>query len=306
MKVVLWLPHSIRAFEPQPAQLARWHARYPQHQLVVANEEPEFLRQLADAGAALVWRFAAAWYERAPALRFVATPAAGREKVEVDPSRRVRTVHGSFHGKIMAESLLGMLLFFARRLDLAVADQHAHRYERAQYATTRRLSGQRALIVGYGALGRECARLLKAVGLRVVGVKRTPDVLPGPADSVHALTELPRLLAEADHVIATLPADTGTDHLFDDAAFAAMRPGAGFYNLGRGNAVDESALLRALSSGALGYAFLDVFEQEPLPADSPLWDAPNLALTPHASAINAEYLDLWLEELGPQLAALPS
>lgn len=304
MKVVLWLSHSIPAFEPQAEQLSRWRARYPQHQLVLTREEPEFLQQLADAGAALVWRFSAAWYEQAPALRFVATPAAGREKVEVDPSGRVRTVHGSFHGKIMAESLLGMLLFFARRFDLALADQRAHRYERAQYSTTRRLSGQSALIVGYGALGRECARLLKAVGIRVVGVKRTPDADPGPADSVHALSELPRLLAEADHVIATLPADTGTDHLFDDAAFAAMRPRAGFYNLGRGNAVDEGALLRALASGALGHAFLDVFEHEPLPADSPLWDAPNLALTPHASAINAEYFDLWIEELGPRLVAL--
>jgi phosphoglycerate dehydrogenase-like enzyme len=304
MKVVLWLPNSIRVFEPQAEQLARWAARYPEHELVVVREEPEFLRQLVDAGAALVWRFSAAWYERAPALRFVATPAAGREKVQPDPSGRVRTVHGSFHGKIMAESLLGMLLFFARRFDLAVADQRAHRYGREQYASTRRLFGQNALIVGYGALGRECGRLLKAVGLRVVGVKRTPDVDPGPADSVHALADLPRLLAEADHVIATLPADTGTDHLFDAAAFAVMRPGAGFYNLGRGNAVDERALLRALSSGALGHAFLDVFEQEPLPPDSPLWDAPNLALTPHASAINADYLDLWMEELGPQLAAL--
>jgi D-2-hydroxyacid dehydrogenase (NADP+) len=304
MKVVLWLPNPIRVFEPQPEHLARWRSLYPQHELVVASDEPAFLQQLADAGAALVWRFSAAWYERAPALRFVATPAAGREKVQPDPSGRVRTVHGSFHGKIMAESLLGMLLFFTRRLDLAVADQRARRYEREQYAITRRLCGQNALIVGYGALGRECARLLKAVGLWVVGVKRTPDVDPGPADSVQALGELPRLLAEADHVIATLPADTGTDHVFDDAAFAAMRPGAGFYNLGRGNAVDEPALLRALSSGALGHAFLDVFEREPLPADSPLWDAPNLALTPHASAISAEYLDLWIEELGPRLTAL--
>jgi D-2-hydroxyacid dehydrogenase (NADP+) len=304
MKVVLWLPHSIRAFEPQPEQLARWRARHPQHELLVVSEEPEFLRQLVDAGAALVWHFSADWYERAPALRFVATPAAGREKVQPDPSGRVSTVHGSFHGKIMAESLLGMLLFFARRFDLALADQAAHRYEREQYATTRRLYGQSALIVGYGALGRECARLLKAVGLHVVGVKRTPDVDPGSADAVHALIDLPRLLAEADHVIATLPADTGTDHLFDDAAFTAMRRGAGFYNLGRGNAVDEPALLRALSSGALGHAFLDVFEHEPLPADSPLWDAPNLALTPHASAINAEYLDLWFEELDARLAAL--
>jgi D-2-hydroxyacid dehydrogenase (NADP+) len=304
MKVVLSLPHAIGAFEPQPEQLAKLRARHPQHEIVVAPDEPDFLRQLPEAGAALVWRFSEAWYALAPQLRFVATPAAGKEKLQPDPSGRVRAVHGSFHGKIMAESLLGMLLFFARRFDLSVADQRAHRYEREQYATTRRLAGQHALIVGYGALGRECARLLKAVGMRVTGVKRRPDVDAGPADAVHSVDDLLRLLPEADHVIATLPAESGTDRLFSDAAFRAMRPTAGFYNLGRGNAVDESALVAALQSGTIAHAFLDVFEHEPLPADSPLWDAPNLALTPHASAINGEYLDLWLEELAAELDAL--
>lgn len=304
MKVVLSLPNPIRAFALQAEQLATLQARYPQHELVVAHEESELLQQLPDASAALVWRFSAAWYALAPKLRFVATPAAGREKLQPDPSGRVRAVHGSFHGKIMAESLLGMLLYFTRRFDLALADQRARRYGRDQYSTTRRLAGQRALIVGYGALGRECARLLKAVGMNVTGVKRRLTGVAGPADSVHTLAELPRLLGEADHVIATLPADTGTNHLFADAQFRAMRPTAGFYNLGRGNAVDEAALLRALESGTLAHAFLDVFEREPLPADSPLWDAPNLALTPHASASNAEYLDLWFEELARELDAL--
>jgi phosphoglycerate dehydrogenase-like enzyme len=303
MKIVLWLPHTIAAFEPQPAQLSRWRARHPQHEWRVAVTEADFLAELVDAHAALVWGFSAAWYERAPQLRFVATPAAGREKLQPDPSGRVRALHGSFHGKIMAESLLGMLLFFARRFDLALADQRAHRYGREQYSATRRLAGQRALIVGYGALGRECARLLKAVGLHVTGLKRNANVEAAPADEVRPVDALVELLPEVDHVIATLPADTGTDRLFSDAAFRAMRPTAGFYNLGRGNAVDEAALLRALEAGSLAHAFLDVFEREPLPHDSPLWDAPNLALTPHASAINAEYLDLWLAELAGVLNA---
>jgi len=302
MKVVIFLQNPIRAFEPQPAQLEAWRRRYPQHDLVLVEAEAELLRELVDADAALVWRFEAAWYDRAPALRLVATPAAGREHVKPDPRGRVRVVHGSFHGKIMAESLLGMMLFFARRLDLAVADQRAHRYQREQYAGTRRLAGQTALIVGYGPLGRECARLLKALGLRVLAVKRNADVDPAPADAVYPVESLLAVLPEADHVVVILPGDTGTDHLFSDVAFAAMRPSAGFYSLGRGNAVDEAALLRALGTGRLAHAFLDVFEQEPLPTDSPLWDAPNLALTPHASAINAEYLELWLEELAAELS----
>jgi len=304
MKVVLSLPHTVRAFAPSPEQLEALRARYPEHQWVVAPSEAELLQQLPEADAALVWRFSAAWYRLAPRLRFVATPAAGKEKVQPDPTGRVRVVHGAFHGKIMAESLLAMVLFFTRRFDLALAEQRAHRYGRDHYSTTRRLAGQQALIVGYGALGRECARLLKAVGVSVVGVKRRLTDDSGPADSVHTIGELPQLLGHADHVVATLPAESGTDHLFGAAEFRAMRPSAGFYNLGRGNAVDEAALVLALRSGALAHAFLDVFQQEPLPADSPLWDAPNLALTPHASASNAEYLDLWFEELAPQLRAL--
>jgi len=304
MKVVVALANPVRAFALSTEQLAALQEQYPQHQLVMARDEAELLQQLPGAGAALVWQFSAAWYPLAPQLRFVATPAAGKEKLEPDPSGRVRAVHGSFHGKIMAESLLAMMLYFTRRFDLALADQRAHRYRRDQYSATRRLAGQRALIVGYGALGRECARLLKAVGLRVTGVKRVAGGDAGAAESVHTLAELPRLLGEADHVIATLPAERSTDHLFAEAQFRAMQPTAGFYNLGRGNAVDEAALLRALESGALAHAFLDVFEHEPLPPDSPLWDAPNLALTPHVSASNVEYLELWLQELAPELDGL--
>jgi D-2-hydroxyacid dehydrogenase (NADP+) len=301
MKIVVWLEHEIEAFHVQAEQLESLRARYPEHEFTRAQSEAEFLRQLRDADAALVWRFAAAWYELGPRLRFVATPAAGREKLEPDATRRVRAVHGHFHGKIMAESLLGMLLFFSRRLGACVADQRAHRYARQPYSSTRRLAGQRALIVGYGPLGRECARLLVAVGMRVIGVKRNANVEPHPAEAVLPLERLPALLPEVDHVIVTLPGDTGTQHLFSDAQFALMRPRAGFYNLGRGNTVDEAALLRALTSGKLGHAFLDVFEAEPLPPESPLWDTPNLALLPHASAISSEYLDLWFEELEVEL-----
>ncbi|HEY6080003.1 MAG TPA: NAD(P)-dependent oxidoreductase [Polyangiaceae bacterium] len=303
MKVVVWLEHRIAAFSVQPAQLAVLQARHPGLELRVARSEAELLRELPEADAALVWSFAAAWYGLGPKLRFVGTPAAGREKLEPDPSGRVRAVHGHFHGKIMAESLLGMMLFFSRRLDLAVADQAARRYERAAYSPTRRLAGQQALIVGFGPLGRECGRLLKAIGVRVVGVRRRPGTDVAPAEAVHGVERLHELLPHADHVVLTLPSDTGTDHLIGAPELSLLRPSATLYNLGRGNAVDEAALLRALAAGQLGHAFLDVFEREPLPSDSPLWHAKNLALMPHASAISAEYLDLWFEELAPELPA---
>lgn len=297
MKVVVWLEHEIVAFQVQAEQLDALGARHPQHVFECVHSESDFLNALPGADAALVWRFAADWYALAPRLCFVATPAAGREKLEPDPSGRVRAVHGHFHGKIMAESLLGMLLFFSRRLGACVADQRARRYARQPYSATRRLAGQRALIVGYGPLGRECARLLTAVGLRVIGVKRNANVEPYPAEAVYPIERLAELLPEADHVVLTLPGDTATRHLFSDTQFTLMRHSAGFYNLGRGNAVDEAALVRALEAGELSHAFLDVFESEPLTPESPLWDAPNLAILPHASAISSEYLDLWFDEL---------
>lgn len=300
MRVLVWLPNEIAAFAVQPAQLSRLAERCHEHEFQLLAHEQEFVAALATAEAALVWRFDAAWYALAPKLRFVATPAAGRELVMPDPTGRVTTVHGHFHGKIMGETLLAMMLHVSRRLDLSVEHQRLHRYARDSYVETRRLAGQHALIIGYGPLGRECARLLKAVGLRVTGLKRNAQVDAAPADAVLPAERLHEILPEVDHVVLTLPSDTGTDHLLGTRELALMRPSACLYNLGRGNAIDEAALLHALRAGTIAHAFLDVFEQEPLPPDSPLWDTPRLSILPHASAISREYLDLWFEELAAE------
>ncbi|HVY26224.1 MAG TPA: D-2-hydroxyacid dehydrogenase [Polyangiaceae bacterium] len=300
MKVLVWLPNEIATFAVQPNQLSRLAERCPQHSFRAVENEQEFVAALPDAEAAFVWRFDAAWYALGPQLRFVATPAAGRELVAPDPSGRVRSVHGHFHGKIMGETLLAMMLHVSRRFDICVEHQRLHRYARDSYVETRRLAGQHALIVGYGPLGRECARLLKGVGLRVTGLKRNAQVDPTPADAVVPAERLHELLPQVDHVVLTLPSDTGTDHLLGARELELMRPSACVYNLGRGNAIDEAALLSALRSGRIAHAFLDVFEQEPLPTDSPLWDAPHLSVLPHASAISREYLDLWFEELAAE------
>jgi D-2-hydroxyacid dehydrogenase (NADP+) len=301
MKVAIWLESPVRAFDLDTSQFEALRGAYPEHEFVIAHDQDTFLERLPTTELALVWHFRREWFARAPALRLVATPAAGREWVEQDPERRVRVRYGSFHGKIMAESLLSMMLFCARRLDLCVAEQARRGWNRDAFSSTRRLAGQQVLIVGYGPLGRECARLLKAVGLRVTGVKRSPTGDAAPADAVYPVSNLHALLPAADHVVLTLPSDTGTDRLLGATELGLMKPSASLYNLGRGNAVDEPALVRALSAGALAHAFLDVFAEEPLPADSPLWTTPNLHVMPHASAISAHYLGLWLEELAPEL-----
>ena len=303
MRIALHLPNPIRVFRPNDAQLARLAELIRPHTLSAVSSEAELLTELRHAEVAVVWSFLEDWYRAAPQLRHVFTPSAGRERIALDPSGRVGCHFGQFHGALMAESLLGMVLFMNRRFGLALAQQGAREFDARRYEGSHRLRGQTALIVGYGAIGQKAAELLRAVGLRVFGLKRDPSRGAAGVERVFAASELHEALALADHVACILPSDTGTDNLLDDAALAAMKPSACLYNLGRGNAIDTTALGAALSSGRLAGAFLDVVPEEPLPASSPLWTTPNLYLTPHASAVYDEYLDLYFDELAAALVA---
>jgi phosphoglycerate dehydrogenase-like enzyme len=297
MRILVYLRSAVSVFQASEAQVAQLAARLPRHTLARVTSKDELVAGLAEADAVVVWSFPAKWYEMAPRLQHVFTPAAGRERIQPDPRREVELHFGQFHGTMMAESLLAMILFMNRRFGVALDHQRAHAWEPSAYESTRRLAVQTALIVGYGAVGRRAAELLSAVGMQVHGLKR--DVGRGAAGvaRLFARDELYDALALADHVACILPGDTGTDHLLDAAAFQRMKHGAFVYNLGRGNAIDHAALVDALGSGALGGAFLDVWPAEPLPADSPLWDVPHLFLTPHASAIYEDYLGLYFDEL---------
>jgi D-2-hydroxyacid dehydrogenase (NADP+) len=302
MRVLVHLSSSVRAFEPTVEQLGTLAARAPQHELVPVQTDAGFFEELPRADAAVVWQFSPEWYRLAPRLQHLFTPSAGREPLAADPSGRVQRHFGSFQGAIMAESLLAMMGFLSRRLGAALEAQRERRWDRSPYSQTRRLRGQVALFIGYGALGQHCGRLLSGLGIIVHALRR--DVTR-PSPAAHLLFAPERrldALALADHVICVLPGGSETDRFLDAAAFAHMKPGACVYNLGRGNAIDAEALVQALSEGRIAGAFLDVQPEEPLPESSPLWAAPNLYLTPHAAAISAEYLDLYFDELSNELS----
>lgn len=304
MRVLLQLSNAVPAFEPTAQQREALAARLPGHELVSVSTDAELLAELPLAEAAVVWRFRAEWYARAPRLRYLFTPSAGREPFDPEPSGRVTLHFGRFHGALMAESLLGMVLFMNRKLGLAVAAQSERRWDRSPYSACRRLHGQVALIIGFGAIGQHCGRLLSGLGVVVHGLRRRARAANPPAARLFTPEQRLEAVALADHVVCVLPGDTGTDHFLDAAAFAAMKPEAVVYNLGRGNAIDPEALGAALRTGRIAGAFLDVVPDEPLPASSPLWSAPNLYLTPHASAISRDYLDLYFDELASELVEL--
>ncbi|MFP4417632.1 MAG: D-2-hydroxyacid dehydrogenase [Chitinispirillaceae bacterium] len=301
---VVYLNHPVRAFSLSDQQFASLRLRFPTWSFVRVTSEEELMHHLASATILLSWHMRKQWYALAPRLRLIATPAAGHDWIEDDPNRMVTVIHGSYHGAIMAESLIAMMLFFSRRLGSLLDNQRSHAWERDFLSTTRRIGASTVMIVGYGHIGRHCARLLKGFGCRITGVKRgkRDRLLDRDADTITTFEECRQLIGDVDHVVAILPATPQTQYMLDDSFFKAMRPDAYFYNLGRANCYQEHILVRALQSGLIEGAGLDVFQQEPLAPDSPLWDMHNVLIMPHASAISGEYLWMWLDELEEKLA----
>ncbi len=295
--ILVNLKHPIDAFSLKARHLELLKAALPQAIIEVAETRDRFLERLPEAECALVWNFKPEWYQRAPRLRLLFTPAAGNDWVAPDPGGRVRTVYGSFHGRIMRESLLAMMLYFNRNMGKSLADQRNSIWGRNGYSASVALFSQQVLIIGCGALGCSIAELLKAFGCRVVGVRRTAQIGAVPhLDRMVTFADLEAELPAADHVVVLLPGGEATDNIITARHFSLMKQGAFLYNLGRGNCYCEADLLAALMHGPLGGAGLDVFAQEPLPPESALWQLPNLLITPHASAISQEYLDLFLQE----------
>jgi D-2-hydroxyacid dehydrogenase (NADP+) len=218
---------------------------------------------------------------RAPNLRWLHTMSAGTDHPVFAALRsRGVTVTNSAGAAApsIAQTVILYLLALSRDLPRTLRDQVDRRWAPGPSVD---LHGMRLGIVGLGAIGAETARLAQGFGMEVVGVRRRPrgdePCTTWPDD------RLSDLLGWAEAVVVTAPLNDDTRGLFDAEAFAAMRAGAWFVNVGRGEIVDEAALVDALERGHLGGAGLDVFVTEPLPADSPLWHAPNLIITPHSS-----------------------
>ena len=253
-----------------------------------APDRDSLLEQIAEAEIVYTWRgepedLEAAW-SLAGKLRWVQAVNVGINKVLfpalVESEVPLTNARGAAEQPI-AESVVGFLVAMAKDFRRMFDDQSSHVWRPED---TERLAGKRLLVVGPGPIGRAIGRAAReALGMRVDAVGRT--VRPGDDifESIHGSEGLHAALAQADYVVNALPLTTGTRHLFDAEAFAAMKPTARFVNVGRGATVDEEALVEALRAGKIAGAALDVFEHEPLPPDSPLWDMANVIVCPHMS-----------------------
>ncbi len=199
------------------------------------------------------------------------------------------TTARGIHAKPLADFVLMAMLWFAKDGFRMIRDQAAHRWERY---CGRELTGATVGLVGLGTINREVARRCRAMGTRVVATKRTPAGATdreGEGDLRISLSDLSTVVREADVLVVAVPHTPDTEGLIGTPEIRAMKRGAVIINVARGTVVDEPAMLAAPQSGHLGGAALDVFAREPLPADSPLWDLPNVLVSPHsASTVDTE------------------
>lgn len=247
------------------------------------------------ADALLLWDFFSSALEgvwrQCDNLRWIHVAAAGVDKLLFPELREsdvvVTNARGTFDRPI-AEFVLASMLAHLKLLHEGQDLQRGHVW---RHRETLPLRGRSALVVGAGNIGREIARLLRAVDVEVTGAGRTARTGDPDFGTVLASANLAAEVGAFDFVINVTPLTDATRNLFDRNVFAAMRPSAYFVNVGRGASVVEADLLAALRAGELAGAALDVFETEPLPADSPLWDEPNLTISPHLSGDAAGWLD---------------
>lgn len=274
---------------------------FPELTLRTAHGEAEIRRNLPDAEVLVAWNFPYELLAAAPRLRWLQVLGAGVDSLHGLQLRKgiaVTNIRGVF-GAEMAEYVLAYLLAHAKGLASYRRLQHEHRWEPSEPAM---LQGKTIGVAGLGSIGRVIAERCSALGMEVVGLKRTPGEVAGVA-RVYTIGEIDDFLGRLDFLVLVLPATGETTRLLTRERFRAMKTSSFVVSVGRGNVMDESDLVDALRSGEIAGAALDVFPTEPLPDDSPLWDMEQVYVTPHVSGMNRprDLLPALRENLGRYL-----
>ena len=317
---LVWLEWPEKCFRVDAEALRYLKTLVPKGSRVIrARSEASFVRSLPQATHAIVWDFKEEWFAKAPRLKVLATPAAGQELVPTAGPKGVKIHFGHYHGEIIAESVAGFVLawahgFFAIR-QAPDAERSWPRTWLSDKCTD--VAGTKAVIVGYGHVGRAIGNKLRALGVEVVGVTRhgiyrhvegkEVEIRGGGGQRnshVPLSTSYLHLFSSADWCILALPSTTGTDDFLNAALLRKLPRTCVVINVGRGNAVDEKALCAALKARRLAGAYLDVRKHEPsntvleAPGYVPELDGlPNCIVMPHASAFSPNYVRRCFKEL---------
>jgi phosphoglycerate dehydrogenase-like enzyme len=256
-------------------------------EVVFAPNEDELAKHLPGSEILLGWNFKGrdleSQWQHADRLKWIHWCGAGVDAVlfsELISSDVTLTNARGIFDRAMAEYVLGYMLSEVKGFHRTWEMQQARTWD---FRLSDKLDGSRAVIFGVGSIGREIARMLKAAGINVSGVGRHGRRDDPVFGNIHPSSDVLSVIANADWVIGVMPLTEQTKNFFGSSIFGAMKPSARFINVGRGQSVDEEALVTALNAGQIAGAMLDVFQDEPLPQASPLWTVPNLMISPHMS-----------------------
>jgi phosphoglycerate dehydrogenase-like enzyme len=290
-KLLIGVWHRFTLWRPPAEMAARVRERWPEMRVVHLATYDPMDDELPDTDIFVGYSLRAEQFPRARKLKWIHSTAAGVAQLmypELRASRVVVTNASGVHAIPMAEHILGTLVALARRFPEAVRYQLERRWAQQEIwdkpQRPRELLGHVLLIVGLGAIGRELARRVKPLGMKVWAVTRSGRGDAELAERIVPAAQLDAVLPEADFVVLAAPETPETHHLIGARQLAVMKPAAYLVNVARGSLVDEPALVEALQQGAIAGAALDVAEREPLPPESPLWTLENAFITPHISA----------------------
>lgn len=281
--------------------------RFRDFRFVDGREEPVLAQHLPEAeiiyGFVKIDRLAGA-----EKLRWLQLTSAGVPR-RLCPLAKKRgfivTNLAGLYGNTIAEHTIAVMTMLARNLHIAMRNQIERKWDASIAKTMTDLAGKTVAVMGLGDIGRAIARLAKRHGMRVIGCRRSDRPTPF-VDRLYPMADWRAMLPEAEFVVMAAPLTVETTGWFDRQAFERMKRGAWFVNVSRGKIVDEAALLDALESGHLAGAALDVFHQEPLPPNHPLWEMPNVIVTPHYCGDTVNHSRLPLERFIRNLSAWQS
>jgi phosphoglycerate dehydrogenase-like enzyme len=296
--ICVWQPFT--EWQAKPVLWETLQQRWPEMRVVHLPTFDGLAAEIADADIFVGPSLRPEQFRLAKKLKWIHATTAGVGQLAypevVNSGITVTNASGVFSVP-MAEHTIGLILALARNFPDTVRQQDEKiwsqqlLWDKPQHLTE--VNGTTLVIVGYGSIGREIAKRGRALEMRVIGVTRSGRGDVTNEERIVAMERLDEVLADADYVVLSIPETPQTRHLMNAERFARMKRGVRIINLGRGSAIDDAALVRALANGQVGGAALDVADVEPLPAESPLWTAPNLLITPHTSAISSR---LWLRE----------
>jgi phosphoglycerate dehydrogenase-like enzyme len=285
------MPRALINFELPDAYLQRLQQNYPDWEWVLTTERPRIMELLKDTEILLTFFLCSRkMLDAAPNLKWIQAISAGVDYMDLEEIGRrgiVLTNGRGIHKIHMAEYAIAAMINLARGFHLMFRNQIQKKWDRS--VPQKEIYGATVGILGLGAIGGEIARRSELMGMRVIGVKRTP----GPCehvDEVFGPENMEAVFRQSDYVINLLPNTPATEKIVDRRCFEATKPTAAFISIGRGQTVNEEDLVDALREGKIAALVSDVYYTEPLPEQSPLWDMQNAILTPHVCGASPQYM----------------